>query len=192
MLTEMHAVLPAADLGRARKFYHDMLGLDPVEEHEEGRLLTDRVNGSAFDIYETENAGSAKNTQLCFNTDSLSQEMRMLRERGVMFEEFEIPGMKTENGVVEDEEGMTAWFRDSEGNFLCLTELKNAAMGGRMGSQMSGQMESGQGGSSMGSGMGESSMGSGMGGSETGSGMGGSETGSGMGGSEMGSDTQRM
>ncbi|WP_210505175.1 VOC family protein [Naasia sp. SYSU D00057] len=123
MLKEMHAVLPAADLARARRFYHDMLGLDPAEEHEEGRLLTYRVDGSAFDLYETENAGTAKNTQLCFGTDDLAEEMRVMRERGVVFEDFEIPGvMKTENGVVEDEEARTAWFRDSEGNFICISQ----------------------------------------------------------------------
>ncbi len=123
MLKELHAVLPAADLARARKFYHDVLDLDPVEEHEQGRLLTYRVNGSAFDIYETENAGTAKNTQLCFETDDLDAEMRRMRDRGVMFEDFEIPGlMKTENGVVADEESRTAWFRDSEGNFICIAQ----------------------------------------------------------------------
>ncbi|WP_210481754.1 VOC family protein [Naasia sp. SYSU D00948] len=123
MLKELHAVLPAADLARARRFYHDTLGLDPVEEHEEGRLLTYRVGGSAFDIYETENAGTAKNTQLCFETDDLDEEMSRLRDRGVMFEDFEIPGvMKTENGVVTDAESRTAWFRDSEGNFICIAQ----------------------------------------------------------------------
>jgi predicted enzyme related to lactoylglutathione lyase len=123
MLKEMHAVLPAADLARARKFYHDVLDWDPVEEHEEGQVLTYRVDGSAFDIYQTENAGTAKNTQLCFETDDLDEEMRRMRDRGVAFEEFEIPGaMKTENGVVTDNESRTAWFRDSEGNFICISQ----------------------------------------------------------------------
>jgi catechol 2,3-dioxygenase-like lactoylglutathione lyase family enzyme len=136
MLKEMHAVLPASDLARARKWYHDMLGMDPAEEHMEARLITYRVDGSAFDIYETDNAGTAKNTQLCFETEDLSEEMRVMRERGVMFEEFEIPGvMKTENGVVAGQEGMTTWFRDSEGNFLCMTQrLMAGAMGSQMGS----------------------------------------------------------
>ncbi len=148
MLREMHAVLPAADLMRARKFYHDVLDMDPAEEHDEGRLLTYRIDGSAFDIYETENAGTAKNTQLCFRTDDLDQEMRRLRDRGVVFEDFEIPGvMKTENGVVTDSEGRTAWFRDSEGNFICISEVfamgSGSGMGSDMGAQMGGQMGSG-------------------------------------------------
>ncbi len=149
MLKEMHAVLPARDLARARRFYHDMLDMDPAEEHDQGRLLTYRVGGSAFDIYETENAGTAKNTQLCFQTDDLDMEMQRLRDRGVMFEDFEIPGlMKTENGVVSDEEARTAWFRDSEGNFICISEpMQTGSSGSDMGS------------SSMGSDMGSGSMG---------------------------------
>ncbi len=184
MLKEMHAVLPARDLARARKFYHDMLDMDPAEEHEQGTLLTYRVGASAFDIYETENAGTAKNTQLCFQTDDLDMEMQRLRDRGVMFEEFEIPGvMKTENGVVADDEGRTAWFRDSEGNFICISQL--AEMGGMqtgsMGSEMGGSMGSG----TMGSGtMGSGSMGSGMGSGSMGSGS--------MGSGSMGTDSGRM
>jgi catechol 2,3-dioxygenase-like lactoylglutathione lyase family enzyme len=139
MLKAMHAVLPASDLSRARRFYHDMLGMDPAEEHMEERLLSYRIDGSTFDIYETENAGTAKNTQLCFESDDLSEEMRMMRERGVVFEEFEIPGlMKTEDGVVTNEQEKTAWFRDSEGNFICISQrLMAGSMGAQMGDQSS-------------------------------------------------------
>jgi predicted enzyme related to lactoylglutathione lyase len=113
--------LPAADLKRAREFYHNMLELDPDEVHE-GMLSYHPVSGAAFDIYETSNAGSAKNTQMCWVTDNLDSEMSRLRERGVRFEDYDIPGMKTENGVATDEAGRTAWFRDSEGNFICVTQ----------------------------------------------------------------------
>jgi predicted enzyme related to lactoylglutathione lyase len=151
MLKEMHAVLPAADLARARTYYHDMLGMDPAEVHEDGQVLTYRVDGSMFDIYQTENAGTAKNTQLCFGTDDLDEEMRMMRERGVVFEEFEIPGvMKTENGIVTDDESRTAWFRDSEGNFICVAERigADAMGGGQMGdSSMNSPMTGDEGGS---------------------------------------------
>ncbi len=122
MLTEAHTILPAADLGRFRGFYHDTLGLDPSEEHD-GMLVYD--NGrSAFEVYETENVGSAKNTQMVWMTDDLDGEMARLRSAGVVFEEFEIPGMRTENGVVETEDMRSAWFRDSEGNILCITERR--------------------------------------------------------------------
>jgi catechol 2,3-dioxygenase-like lactoylglutathione lyase family enzyme len=187
MLREMHAVLPAMDLARARKFYHDMLGMDPVEEHMEERLVTYEVDGAHFDIYETENAGTAKNTQLCFETDDLNAEMQRMRDLGVMFEEFEIPGyMKTENGVVTNSESMTAWFRDSEGNFICLSQ--RLTMGsGSMGGQTAGAERGATGGATMSGSMAGSAMGGEMAGSEMGGSMG-SDTGSGS----MGTDSTRM
>jgi predicted enzyme related to lactoylglutathione lyase len=118
MLQQSVAVLPASDLARARAFYHDTLGFDPTEEQE--GLLSYRQSGMAFDIYETTNAGTAKNTQMCFNTDDLDAEMARLRDRGVVFEDYDIPGLKTVDGVADMGEGRVAWFRDSEGNFLCL------------------------------------------------------------------------
>lgn len=121
MLKEAHAVLPAADLDRAREFYHDKLGLDPAETHE--GLLMYRDASSAFEVYETENAGTAKNTQLSWFTDDLDAEMKELRDRGVVFEDFEIPGMATVDGVASMDGMRSAWFRDSEGNFLCVSEM---------------------------------------------------------------------
>jgi catechol 2,3-dioxygenase-like lactoylglutathione lyase family enzyme len=122
MLTEAHTILPAADLGRFRGYYHDTLGLDPSEEHD-GMLVYD--NGrSAFEVYETDNVGTAKNTQMVWMTDDLEGEMKRLRAAGVEFEDFEIPGMRTQNGVAETDEMRSAWFRDSEGNILCITERR--------------------------------------------------------------------
>jgi hypothetical protein len=48
--------------------------------------------------------------------------MSSLRDRGVVFEDYDIPGMKTENGVAMTETGKAAWFRDTEGNFICITQ----------------------------------------------------------------------
>lgn len=126
MLTHAHTVLPASDLSRARTYYHDKLGLDPAEEHD--GMLTYRMGDSAFDVYETPNAGTAQNTQMCWETEDLAADMREMREHGVVFEEYDAPGMRTENGVATMDDGtMTAWFRDSEGNFLCLTQFAPSA-----------------------------------------------------------------
>jgi catechol 2,3-dioxygenase-like lactoylglutathione lyase family enzyme len=120
MLTESHTILHAADLNRFRGYYHDKLGLDPSEEHD--GMLVYGSGTSAFEVYETENAGTAKNTQMEWRTDDLDAEMRRMRDAGIVFEEFEIPGMKTENGVVTGDGMKTAWFRDSEGNILAITQ----------------------------------------------------------------------
>ncbi|HET6826414.1 MAG TPA: VOC family protein [Amnibacterium sp.] len=122
MLTEAHTILPAADLQRFRGYYHDTLGLDPSEEHD--GMLVYGTGPAAFEVYETENVGTAKNTQMVWTTDDLDAEMTRMRAAGVVFEEFEIPGMQTHDGVVETAEWRSAWFRDSEGNILCITERR--------------------------------------------------------------------
>jgi catechol 2,3-dioxygenase-like lactoylglutathione lyase family enzyme len=121
MLNELHTVLPAANLERARTFYHDKLGIDPDEEHE-GELIYHLQTGAAFELYETSNAGTAQNTQMGWVADDLDREMTELRDRGVVFEEYDVPGMKTENGVAAFGDSRAAWFRDTEGNFLCVSE----------------------------------------------------------------------
>ena len=122
MFKEVHTVLPAADLKRAQSFYHDALDLDPAEVHQ-GVLVYRLDSGQAFEIYETSNAGTAKNTQMGWVTDDLDSEMTRLRARGVVFEDYDIPGMKTVNGVAATDEMKSAWFRDTEGNFICVSEM---------------------------------------------------------------------
>jgi catechol 2,3-dioxygenase-like lactoylglutathione lyase family enzyme len=123
MLTEAHAMLPASDLKRFRSYYHDKLGMDPAEEMEDGEVLVYHNGSTTFEVYETPNAGSAKNTQMIWVTDDLDAEMRRLRDAGVEFDDFEIPGLKTENGVAMNDETKTAWFHDSEGNILAISQL---------------------------------------------------------------------
>jgi catechol 2,3-dioxygenase-like lactoylglutathione lyase family enzyme len=123
MLTETHTILPAADLQRFRGFYHDKLGLDPAEERQDGMLVYG-TGPSAFEVYETENAGTAKNTQMVWMTDDLDGEMRRLRGAGVEFLDFELADMRTEGGVASTDEMRSAWFLDSEGNVLCITEMR--------------------------------------------------------------------
>jgi catechol 2,3-dioxygenase-like lactoylglutathione lyase family enzyme len=121
MLKELHTVLPAADLQRARTFYHDKLDLDP-DPGDGGSLMYHLTSDSGFEIYETSNAGTAQNTQMGWMTDDLDAEMSSLRERGVQFEDYDIPGMKTENGVATMDGMKSAWFRDTEGNFICISQ----------------------------------------------------------------------
>lgn len=123
MIKEAHAVLPAADLARARAFYHDKLGMD-AGEPQDGMIMFRPHPGVMFAIYETPNAGTAQNTQMCFITDSLDSDMAAMRANGVVFEEYDFPGMKTVGGVLDGEDTRTAWFKDSEGNYICVSETK--------------------------------------------------------------------
>lgn len=116
-----YTVLPASDLQRAVGWYRDKLGWEP-EDTEEGSVRYPTGTDSKILVYETSNAGSAKNTQLCWLVDDIEGTMEAMRGRGVTFEEYDFPGLKTENGIATDGNGRSSWFRDSEGNFLCLTE----------------------------------------------------------------------
>ncbi|MFC0681483.1 VOC family protein [Lysobacter korlensis] len=139
MFTETIAVLPASDLARAKAFYHDAFGFDPVEVRN-GDLVYRPRAGIAFEVYETSNAGTAKNTQMCFHTDDLDGDMRQLRDRGIIFEDYDFPGLKTVDGVAEMDGERAAWFRDSEGNYICLGQpkTKSATAGGGAADDVSG------------------------------------------------------
>ncbi len=112
------AVLPAKDINRAKEFYRDKLGIEPSEILEEGGAMYSCGQGTRFLLYQTENAGTAKNTQMGWETDDLEREMEELRGRGVVFEDYDFPGLKTENGIATTNWGKAAWFLDSEGNII--------------------------------------------------------------------------
>ena len=121
---EVLAVLPAKDIARARNFYRDVLGLDPAETLDDENLVYRCGNGTSFLLYRTDNAGTAKNTQLSWETDNLAREVEELRGRGVVFEEYDFPGLKTENGIATSTAGRAAWFTDTEGNILSLFQYQ--------------------------------------------------------------------
>jgi len=116
--------LPAQDLARARRFYAEKLGLDPVEEREGG--LRYECGGVAFALFESAGAPSGAHTQMGWEVDDMDAAMEELRGRGVVFEEYDVPGLTTVDGVAEIEGNYPskgvgergAWFYDSEGNLL--------------------------------------------------------------------------
>ena len=116
------AVLPATDINRAKEYYRDKLGIEPSESMEKGAVMYSCGQGTRFLVYQTDNAGTAKNTQMGWETDNLEREMEELRGRGVVFEEYDFPGLKTENGVATADWGKAAWFLDSEGNILNISQ----------------------------------------------------------------------
>ena len=118
---ETAAVLPARDIKRARSFYKEKLGLEPTEVRE-GEMRFRTPSGAAVLVYETENAGTAKNTALIWMADDVDAEVARLREAGVVFEEYDLPGLKTENGIATNDQERAAWFKDSEGNILCVAQ----------------------------------------------------------------------
>ncbi|MET1052204.1 MAG: VOC family protein [Mycetocola sp.] len=116
-------VLPAADLHRARIFYRDKLGLEPSRVTDES-LLYGSVDAPDLLIYETPNAGTAQNTQICWAVTDIRATMTELRNTGVTFEEYDFDELRTVAGVAEYDDEYSAWFRDSEGNYICLSQSR--------------------------------------------------------------------
>ena len=116
--------LPARDLQRARQFYAQKLGLEPVEERPGGLLY--RCGNGKFALFESAGAPSGTHTQIGWEVDDIEAVVAELRRRGVVFEEVDVPGLRTVNGIAEVEGNYpsigvgerAAWFRDSEGNLL--------------------------------------------------------------------------
>lgn len=115
--------LPALDLARARKFYKEKLGLKESGNQMEGGVTFEAGGGTKLFIYERPPV-KVEHTLANFLVEDLQAEMAELRSRGVVFEEYDFPGLKTVNGVATWGKIKAAWFKDSEGNILGLTEVK--------------------------------------------------------------------
>ncbi len=117
----MYAYIPVKDLERAKRFYEQKLGLVPKEEKLGGVVYEFAANTACF-MYPTPNAGSSRASQAYWQVEDVEREVAELRRRGVEFEEYDSPGMKTENGILSAGGARVAWFRDSEGNTLALVQ----------------------------------------------------------------------
>jgi catechol 2,3-dioxygenase-like lactoylglutathione lyase family enzyme len=116
--------LPAQDLSRARRFYKDKLGLEPIEERPGGLLY--RCGTGFFALFQSAGRAAGTHTQMGWEVADIVATVAALRARGVVFEEYDLPGLKTRDGVAliqgnypskgTGEYG--AWFKDSEGNLL--------------------------------------------------------------------------
>jgi catechol 2,3-dioxygenase-like lactoylglutathione lyase family enzyme len=128
MLAELKvaATIPASDLERAKKFYAEKLGLEPAVETLTGIYY--RCKDSWFFLYPTPFAGTAQHTLLGWETDDLEGDVERLRSRGVVFEEYNLPDLKTIDGIAEMEGEKAAWFKDSEGNILSISHVDNSPM----------------------------------------------------------------
>lgn len=112
-----YTVLASADPARARDWYSEKLGLTPDKE-EGGGFWFRCANDTWFFVTPSAYPGTAKNTVMTFHVDDVVSLMAELRGRGVDFEDYDMPGFKTENGLFEYEGYKAAWFKDSEGNTL--------------------------------------------------------------------------
>ena len=115
-------MLAVKDLDRARKFYEETLGLTAKEEMG-GEVLTVKSGSTPISVYRSEFAGTNKATALTFEVDDIESEVRELKDTGIFFEKYDLPGLEPRGDFYVGEGGFkTAWFKDPDGNILSLME----------------------------------------------------------------------
>lgn len=126
MLTDAKVAptIPVGDIKRARKFYQDTLGLKVMMEDPSPGVMFQSGGGTMLYIYQRA-PSSCEHTLATFAVDNIETEMRDLKAKGVKFEEYDLPsmGIKTQQGTAIMGDMKNAWFRDTEGNILALTEM---------------------------------------------------------------------
>ncbi len=129
-LSDAHTVtkLPAQDLERARAFYRDKLGLEPVEERTGG--LRYMCGPTEFHLFTSAGVPSGASTQMGFEVEDLEATLAGLRARGVTFERFEMPGFEARDDTIAAPDNYPSkgtgergtFFFDSEGNLIGIAQ----------------------------------------------------------------------
>jgi predicted enzyme related to lactoylglutathione lyase len=117
-------ILPVIDMNRARDFYEKKLGLAPRGFAADGNFVFQCAGESTIALIPKPQGTKAEHTALSFEVSDIAAEIADLQGRGVIFEDYDFPGLKTVQHVCVMGSDRAAWFKDSEGNFLCLHERK--------------------------------------------------------------------
>lgn len=109
--------IPVSDVATARVFYEEKLGFTGGRDMPDGGVMFES-GGSEFGLYPTQFAGTSQATTAAWRVDDVEREVAELRERGVVFEEYDLPDFKTEGGIAMMGDLKGAWFKDPDGNIL--------------------------------------------------------------------------
>jgi predicted enzyme related to lactoylglutathione lyase len=121
--SKVMANIPAGDLARARDFYADKLGLTPARELPGEVLVYRTIGGTEFQIYRTDYAGQAGHTIAQWHVTDIESQVRDMKAKGVTFEVYDMPGVQWDGEIAAmGDMGRAAWFRDSEGNIMCVDQ----------------------------------------------------------------------
>jgi catechol 2,3-dioxygenase-like lactoylglutathione lyase family enzyme len=116
-----HATVAVSDADRARKFYEETLGLSVTQERPDGTVY--ETGGTEFLVYPSAFAGTSQATVMAFEVDDLDASVDDLIQRGVTFEQYDLPGIKTdERGIAAMGGVRGGWFKDPDGNILAIAE----------------------------------------------------------------------
>lgn len=119
--TQVTCMLPVRDLARARAFYENSLGLEPLGQRSDGKFIY-RCGGTEIALFPKPEGTKAEHTALSFLVGDIHAEIAELESRGVKFDDYDLPDFKTVGHVCVLGSEKAAWFRDPEGNILCLHE----------------------------------------------------------------------
>ncbi len=119
--TQVTCMLPVKDMARARRFYEEALGLLPLGVKPDGKFVY-HCGGTELALFPKPEGTKAEHTAISFKVADIAAAIAELKTRGVAFEEYDLPGFKTVEHVCVLGSERAAWFRDPEGNILCLHE----------------------------------------------------------------------
>ena len=116
---EPYATIPVTDIGRAKKFYGETLGLTNANVSTPGPQVFYRCGGGTLlEVYERPTAGKAQHTLASWAVSDVRAAVHELRDRGVRFEDYDVPGLKTDDSIATTGDFQEARFRDPDGNIL--------------------------------------------------------------------------
>lgn len=123
MLEPLRAMptIAVSDIERAKQFYSETLGLKAVDERADG-VRYDGGGGTLLLVYPSQFAGTAQSTCMGLSVADVEKAVAELRDRGVVFEEYDMPGLKTANGIAELGGVKGAWFKDPDGNIVSVNQ----------------------------------------------------------------------
>ena len=122
---EIAAIVPVSEVDKAVDFYGGVLGLELAVRRDdlpENREAEFRAGDGTLVVYESVAAGQSRGTVAGFRVDDLDSVVGGLRERGVVFEEYDLPDLKTENGIASIGDLRAAWARDPDGNIIAFEQ----------------------------------------------------------------------
>ena len=121
MLTDARimAIVPTTDIAQAKAFYGETLGLTESNASTPGPQVIYRCGGGTLlEVYERPTAGEAPHALASWAVSDVRAAVDQLRNRGVRFEDYDLPEVKTEDGISTSGNYQEAWFRDPDGNIL--------------------------------------------------------------------------
>ena len=113
-------MLPVTDVERARKFYAESLGLDYTGTNDEGSAMFALEGGSTLLLLPRPGGTRSESTAMSFEVDDIGSEVSDLEGRGVVFLDYDLPELTTVDHVCEFGTEKAAWFKDPDGNVLCV------------------------------------------------------------------------